>query len=188
MGKRDGCKRGGTHESRIVNGDVSKEEEEEHKRKQAEEEQKKKREEEEQKRKDAEKRKEGEEEHKRKEVEEEQKRKRKENKRKRRHIFPSSLSRRVTAGTRKRRQPEIYTVDISRKYMKGKDIDSANWSLRYPDPCPQQGSGDNCTIFTCKYMECLARRDTQGFPFSQDDIPTVRARFALHFIKAYFNT
>ncbi|MQM14580.1 hypothetical protein Taro_047510 [Colocasia esculenta] len=56
-----------------------------------------------------------------------------------------------------------------------------------PDPCPQQGSGDDCAIFTCKYMECLARRDTQGFPFSHDDMPTVRAKFALHFIKAYFN-
>ncbi|MQM18596.1 hypothetical protein Taro_051591 [Colocasia esculenta] len=78
-------------------------------------------------------------------------------------------------------------VEILRTYMKGRDIDSGNWSLRYPDPCPQQGSRDDCAIFTCKYMECLARRDTQGFLFSQDDMPTVRARFALHFIKAYFN-
>ncbi|MQL98409.1 hypothetical protein Taro_031106, partial [Colocasia esculenta] len=67
-----------------------------------------------------------------------------------------------------------------RRYMKGKHIDAENWSLRYPDPCPQQGSGDDCAIFTCKYMECLARRDTQGLPF----MPTVRAKFALHFIKA----
>ncbi|MQM13853.1 hypothetical protein Taro_046781 [Colocasia esculenta] len=78
-------------------------------------------------------------------------------------------------------------VEELRRYMKGKHIDSENWSLRYPDPCPQQGSGDDCAIFTCKYMECLAPRDTQGFPFSQDDMPTVRAKFALHFIKAYFN-
>ncbi|MQL90111.1 hypothetical protein Taro_022695 [Colocasia esculenta] len=79
------------------------------------------------------------------------------------------------------------TVEELRRYMKGKHIDSENWSLRYTDPCPQQGSGDDCAIFTCKYMECLERRDTQGFPFSQDDMPTVRAKFALHFIKAYFN-
>ncbi|MQM18842.1 hypothetical protein Taro_051838 [Colocasia esculenta] len=78
-------------------------------------------------------------------------------------------------------------VDILRRYMKGRDIDTANWSLRYPDPCSQQGSGDDCAIFTCKYMECLARRDTQGFPFSQDDMRSVRARFAVHLIKAYFN-
>ncbi|MQL98457.1 hypothetical protein Taro_031160 [Colocasia esculenta] len=78
-------------------------------------------------------------------------------------------------------------VEGLRRYMKGKHIDSENWSLCYPDPCPQQGSGDDCAIFTCKYMECLARKDTQGFPFSQDDMPTVRAKFALHFIKAYFN-
>ncbi|MQM08036.1 hypothetical protein Taro_040883, partial [Colocasia esculenta] len=57
-------------------------------------------------------------------------------------------------------------VEILRTYMKGRDIDSGNWSLRYSDPCPQQGSGDDCAIFTCKYIECLARRDTQGFPFS----------------------
>ncbi|MQL86146.1 hypothetical protein Taro_018680 [Colocasia esculenta] len=143
--------------------------EEEHKRKEVEEEQKRKREEEEE-----EKRKEEEEEKKRKEAEEAEK------KRKRRHIFLSSLSRRVTAGTRKRRQPKIYTpedyrsykapnVNVStsepiflssqestdtlpmnkkegrqdyvtreveelRRYMKGKHIDLANWSLRYPDP------------------------------------------------------
>ncbi|MQL82896.1 hypothetical protein Taro_015373 [Colocasia esculenta] len=78
-------------------------------------------------------------------------------------------------------------VEELRRYMKGKHIDAKNWSLRYPDPCPQQGSGDDCAIFTCKYMDCLARRDTQRFTFSQDDMPTVRARFALHFIKAYFN-
>ncbi|MQL87237.1 hypothetical protein Taro_019779 [Colocasia esculenta] len=78
-------------------------------------------------------------------------------------------------------------VEELRRYMKGKHIDKENWSLRYPDPYPQQGSRDDCAIFTCKYMECLARRDTRGFPFSQDDKPTVRARFALHFIKAYFN-
>ncbi|MQM15855.1 hypothetical protein Taro_048806 [Colocasia esculenta] len=71
-------------------------------------------------------------------------------------------------------------VEELRKYMKGKHIDTENWSLCYPDPCPQQGSGDDCAIFTCKYIECLARRDTQYFPFSQDDMPTVRARFALH--------
>ncbi|MQL92102.1 hypothetical protein Taro_024719 [Colocasia esculenta] len=89
---------------------------------------------------------------------------------------------------RNKDRPDIpQYVEELRRYMKGKHIDSENWSLRYPDPCPQQGSRDDCAIFTCKYMECLARRDTRGFPFSQDDMPTVRARFALHFIKAYFN-
>ncbi|MQM18279.1 hypothetical protein Taro_051267, partial [Colocasia esculenta] len=78
-------------------------------------------------------------------------------------------------------------VEELRRYMKGKYIDAENWSLRYPDPCPQQGSGDDCAIFTYKYMECLARRDTQGLPFSQNDMPTMRAKFAIHFIKAYFN-
>ncbi|MQL82637.1 hypothetical protein Taro_015101 [Colocasia esculenta] len=51
-------------------------------------------------------------------------------------------------------------VEELRRYMKGKHIDAENWSLRYPDPCPQQGSRDDCAIFTYKYMECLARRDT----------------------------
>ncbi|MQL74126.1 hypothetical protein Taro_006500 [Colocasia esculenta] len=51
--------------------------------------------------------------------------------------------------------------------MKGRDLDTANWCLHYPDPFPQQESGDDCAIFTCKYMECLAHRDTQGFPFTQ---------------------
>ncbi|MQL80708.1 hypothetical protein Taro_013159 [Colocasia esculenta] len=78
-------------------------------------------------------------------------------------------------------------MDDLRSYMKGKNKDAENWSLRYPDQCPQQGSGDDCAIFTCKYMECLARRDTQGLPFSRDDMPNVRAKFALHFIKAYYN-
>ncbi|MQM02624.1 hypothetical protein Taro_035399, partial [Colocasia esculenta] len=64
-------------------------------------------------------------------------------------------------------------VDILRTYMKGMDLDTTNWSLCYPDPCPQQGSGDDYVLFTCKYMECLARRDTQCFPFTQDDMPSV---------------
>ncbi|MQM03687.1 hypothetical protein Taro_036473 [Colocasia esculenta] len=78
-------------------------------------------------------------------------------------------------------------VEKLKRYLKGKHIDADKWPLRYPDPCPQQGSGDDCGIFTCKYMECLARRDIQNFPFSQDDMPLVRAKMALHFIKAYFN-
>ncbi|MQM18374.1 hypothetical protein Taro_051361 [Colocasia esculenta] len=78
-------------------------------------------------------------------------------------------------------------VDILRTYMNGRDLNTANWSLHYPDPCPPQGSGDDCTIFTCKYMKCLARRDTQGFPFTQDDMPGVQASPAIHLIKAYFN-
>ncbi|MQL75270.1 hypothetical protein Taro_007655, partial [Colocasia esculenta] len=79
-------------------------------------------------------------------------------------------------------------VEELKRYLKGKHIDAEKWPLRYPDPCPQQGSGDDCGIFTCKYMECLARRDIQDLPFSQDDMPNVRAKFTLHFIKAYFNT
>ncbi|MQL75409.1 hypothetical protein Taro_007776 [Colocasia esculenta] len=59
-----------------------------------------------------------------------------------------------------RSDPFQQLVEIVNTYMKGRDIDSGNWSLRYPDPCPQQGSRDDCAIFTYKYMECLARRDT----------------------------
>ncbi|MQL84028.1 hypothetical protein Taro_016531 [Colocasia esculenta] len=59
-------------------------------------------------------------------------------------------------------------VEELKRYLKGKHIDAEKWPLRYPDPCPQQGSGDDCGIFTCKYMECLARRDIQDFPFSHD--------------------
>ncbi|MQM19427.1 hypothetical protein Taro_052431 [Colocasia esculenta] len=89
---------------------------------------------------------------------------------------------------RNKDRPDILQyVDILRRYMKGRGIDSANWSLRYPDPCPQQASGVDCAIFTCKYMECLARTDTQGFPFTQNDMPTMQASLAIHFIKAYFN-
>ncbi|MQM12185.1 hypothetical protein Taro_045102 [Colocasia esculenta] len=78
-------------------------------------------------------------------------------------------------------------VEELKRYLKGKHIDADKWPLRYPDPCPQQGSGDDCGIFTCKYMECLAHRDIQDLSISQDDMPYVRAKFALHFIKAYFN-
>ncbi|MQL92796.1 hypothetical protein Taro_025426 [Colocasia esculenta] len=78
-------------------------------------------------------------------------------------------------------------VEQLKRYLKGKHIDADKWPLRYPDPSPQQGSGDDCGIFTCKYMECLARRDIQDLPFSQYDMPYVQAKFALHFIKAYFN-
>ncbi|MQL70940.1 hypothetical protein Taro_003236, partial [Colocasia esculenta] len=103
-----------------------KEQEEEEKRKTEEEEKKRKEAEAEKKRKEEEKRKTEEEEKKRKEAEAEKKRKEEEEekrkteeeekKRKMRHISPSSLSRRVTAGTRKRRQPEIYTPEDYRSY------------------------------------------------------------------------
>ncbi|MQL77573.1 hypothetical protein Taro_009992 [Colocasia esculenta] len=80
-----------------------------------------------------------------------------------------------------------FHVEELKRYLKGKHIDADKWPLRYPDPCPQQGSGDDCGIFTCKYMECLARRDIQDLPFSQDDMPYVRAKITVHFIKVYFN-
>ncbi|MQM01747.1 hypothetical protein Taro_034495 [Colocasia esculenta] len=78
-------------------------------------------------------------------------------------------------------------VEELKRYLKGKHMDVEKWPLHYPDPCPQQGSGDDCGIFTCKYIECLARRDIQDLPFSQDDMPNVRAKLALHCINAYFN-
>ncbi|MQL84889.1 hypothetical protein Taro_017406 [Colocasia esculenta] len=55
-------------------------------------------------------------------------------------------------------------VEELKRYLKGKHIDVDKWPLRYPNPCSQQGSGDDCSIFTCKYMECLARRDIQDLP------------------------
>ncbi|MQM19459.1 hypothetical protein Taro_052464 [Colocasia esculenta] len=67
-------------------------------------------------------------------------------------------------------------VEELKRYLKGKHIDADKWPLRYPDLCPQQGSGDDCEIFTCKYMECLARRDIQDLPFSQDDMPLVQVK------------
>ncbi|MQL97013.1 hypothetical protein Taro_029695, partial [Colocasia esculenta] len=39
-------------------------------------------------------------------------------------------------------------VNILRIYIKGRDLDTANWSLPYPYPCPQQGLGDDYAIFT----------------------------------------
>ncbi|MQL90375.1 hypothetical protein Taro_022969 [Colocasia esculenta] len=185
-----------------------KEDEEVEKKKEEEEEEKRKEEEEEHKRKEEEEKKRKEDEHKRKEAE--QKRKEEEEaeggggaqeerdllfspmhigtnwallviniQEKEFHVYDSLRN--------KDRRDIPQDVEELRIYMKGKHIDSENWSLRYPDPCPQQGSGDDFAIFTCKYMECLAHRDTQGFPFSQNDMLTERAKFALHFIKAYFN-
>ncbi|MQL88923.1 hypothetical protein Taro_021501 [Colocasia esculenta] len=57
-------------------------------------------------------------------------------------------------------------VEELKRYLKGKHIDADKWPLRYPDPCPQQGSGDDCGFFTCKYMECLERRDIQNLLFN----------------------
>ncbi|MQL74777.1 hypothetical protein Taro_007143 [Colocasia esculenta] len=67
---------------------------------------------------------------------------------------------------RNKHRPDIpQYVEELKSYLKGKHIDADKWPLHYPDPCPQQGSGDDCGIFTCKYMECLARRDIQDLPF-----------------------
>ncbi|MQL91946.1 hypothetical protein Taro_024567, partial [Colocasia esculenta] len=38
-------------------------------------------------------------------------------------------------------------VEELKRHLKGKNIDAEKWPLRYPDPCPQQGSGDDCGIF-----------------------------------------
>ncbi|MQL84865.1 hypothetical protein Taro_017383 [Colocasia esculenta] len=77
---------------------------------------------------------------------------------------------------RNKHHPDIpQYVEELKSYLKGKHIDADKWPLRYPDPCPQQGSGDDCGIFTYKYMECLARRDIQDLPFSQDDMPYAKA-------------
>ncbi|MQL86028.1 hypothetical protein Taro_018556 [Colocasia esculenta] len=82
---------------------------------------KKKKEEEDQRKKEAQRKKQEEEaERKREEEEDEHKKKmeeeEEEKKRKRRHISPSSLSRRVSVGTRIRRQPECYTPDDFRDH------------------------------------------------------------------------
>ncbi|MQM20392.1 hypothetical protein Taro_053411, partial [Colocasia esculenta] len=41
-------------------------------------------------------------------------------------------------------------VEELKRYLNGKHIDADKWPLRYLNPCPQQGSGDDCSIFTCK--------------------------------------
>ncbi|MQL69643.1 hypothetical protein Taro_001940 [Colocasia esculenta] len=73
----------------------------------------------------------------------------------------------VYESLRNKHRPDIpQYVEELKSYLKGKHIDADKWPLRYPDPCPQQGSGDDCEIFICKYMECLARRDIQDLHFS----------------------
>ncbi|MQM01183.1 hypothetical protein Taro_033934, partial [Colocasia esculenta] len=57
-------------------------------------------------------------------------------------------------------------------------LDTTEWSIVIPNPCPQQGSGDDCALFVCKYMECLSQKTIIDFPFSQGDMDIFRGKLA----------
>ncbi|MQL71844.1 hypothetical protein Taro_004157 [Colocasia esculenta] len=57
-------------------------------------------------------------------------------------------------------------------------LDTTKWLVVVPSPCPQQGAGDDCALFVCKYMECLSQKNIIGFPFSQADMDIFRGKLA----------
>ncbi|MQM06820.1 hypothetical protein Taro_039649, partial [Colocasia esculenta] len=57
-------------------------------------------------------------------------------------------------------------------------VDTTEWPIVVPSPCPQQGPGDDCALFVCKYMECLSQKSIIGFPFSQADMDIFRGKLA----------
>ncbi|MQM07141.1 hypothetical protein Taro_039978 [Colocasia esculenta] len=54
----------------------------------------------------------------------------------------------------------------------------AQWPIVVPTTCPQQGAGDDCALFVCKYMECLSKKNVIGLPFSQADMDFIRGKLA----------
>ncbi|MQL71832.1 hypothetical protein Taro_004177 [Colocasia esculenta] len=81
-------------------------------------------------------------------------------------ISPSSLTRRVKEARKTRAQLALFK-DLEYKF-----------EVVVPSPCPQQGPGDDCAIFVCKYMECLSQKSIIGFPFSQADMDIFRGKLA----------
>ncbi|MQL80377.1 hypothetical protein Taro_012812 [Colocasia esculenta] len=65
--------------------------------------------------------------------------------------------------------------------MKGRDLDTANWWLRYPDPCH---SKDRET--TTPYL-LTNKWSVWHVGTLKDSMPSIRASFTVHLIKAYFN-
>ncbi|MQL77220.1 hypothetical protein Taro_009623 [Colocasia esculenta] len=57
-------------------------------------------------------------------------------------------------------------------------VDTTKWPIIVPSPCPQQGAGDDCALFVCKFMECLANKNVIGLPFSQADMDLMRGKLA----------
>ncbi|MQM17420.1 hypothetical protein Taro_050390, partial [Colocasia esculenta] len=62
-------------------------------------------------------------------------------------------------------------------------LDTTEWPIVVPTPCPQQGAGDDCALFVCKYMECLSKKNIIGLPFSQADMDLIRGKLAWAIIK-----
>ncbi|MQM18574.1 hypothetical protein Taro_051569, partial [Colocasia esculenta] len=57
-------------------------------------------------------------------------------------------------------------------------LDTTEWPIVVPTPCPQQGAGDDCALFVCKYMECLSKKNIIGLSFSQADMDLIRGKLA----------
>ncbi|MQL89615.1 hypothetical protein Taro_022194 [Colocasia esculenta] len=57
-------------------------------------------------------------------------------------------------------------------------LDTIEWPVVVPSPCPQQGPRDDCALFVCKYMECLSQKSIIGFPFCQADMDIFRGKLA----------
>ncbi|MQL88569.1 hypothetical protein Taro_021136 [Colocasia esculenta] len=88
----------------------------------------------------------------------------------------------VYESLRNKNRPDILEyVDILRRYMKGRDLDAANWSLRYPDPCPRKDREMTTTYLLANTWSVW------HVGTLKDDMSSVRVRFAVHLIKAYFN-
>ncbi|MQM08959.1 hypothetical protein Taro_041821 [Colocasia esculenta] len=62
-------------------------------------------------------------------------------------------------------------------------LDTSEWPIVVPTPCPQQGVGDDCALFVCKYMECLSKKNIIGLSFSQADMDLIRGKLACAIIE-----
>ncbi|MQM11335.1 hypothetical protein Taro_044239 [Colocasia esculenta] len=82
-----------------------------------------------------------------------------------------------------RRRKQLSTDEVRVKILKQGfleifDLDTSAWPIVVPTPCPQQGAGDDCALFVCKYMECLSKKNIIGLPFSQADMDLIRGKLA----------
>ncbi|MQM07865.1 hypothetical protein Taro_040710 [Colocasia esculenta] len=71
-----------------------------------------------------------------------------------------------------------YVQFLKEDFLQILGLDTIEWPIIVPSPCPQQGAGDDCALFVCKYMECLANKNVIGLPFSQADMDLMRGKLA----------
>ncbi|KAA1468571.1 cysteine proteinase [Dentipellis sp. KUC8613] len=67
-------------------------------------------------------------------------------------------------------------IDAEHRNKKKKPFDFTGWQDYSPENTPQQENGYDCGVFTCQFLESLARGEDAPFGFEQKHMPYLRRR------------